>query len=309
MKSKVFTFSVNDGSEISCYKWEMDNTKYARGVLYIAHGMAEHSKRYERFAEFLTNAGFIVYANDHRGHGKTQELYGQMGYFSDKNGWGKVVDDMAFLIDIIKNENKELPVFMLGHSMGSLLARTFITYYSEKIDGLMISGTAFDAGMLGSIGLLIAKIQKFFAKKKPSKLMDKLSFGSFNNKFKPNRTDFDWLSRDNNEVDKYINDKWCGQVFTSSFYVDLLKGTKYIHKKNNLDSIRKDLPIAIFSGADDPVGNFGKGIKLVEKLYKDIGIADVSCKLYEGARHEILNETNRTQVFSDMLDWLQKHSK
>jgi alpha-beta hydrolase superfamily lysophospholipase len=285
-----------------------DEASAIKGVVQIAHGMAEHAARYERFAGALTKAGYTVYANDHRGHGKTAVSLQEAGYFADENGWGKVVEDMHTLTGIIKNEYPNKPFFLFGHSMGSFLSRHYSMLYASQLSGLILSGTGGDPGVMGKIGLFIAKMDaKMHGKKAKSEIMNKLSFGAFNGAFKPNRTDYDWLSRDNAEVDKYINDPWCGAIFTAGFFCDMLRGIGYINKKENIAKIPVNLPIYIFSGAKDPVGANAKGVTQVYKALKDAGIVDVSLKFYEDGRHESLNEINREEVFKDVIAWLDKH--
>jgi alpha-beta hydrolase superfamily lysophospholipase len=266
--------------------------------------MAEHAGRYERFAGALTKAGYAVYANDHRGHWKTAGTQEEVGYFADENGWEKVVEDMHTLTGIIKKECPKKPFFLFGHSMGSYLSRHYSMLYANELSGLILEGTGGDPGALGKIGLFIAKMDaKIHGKKAKSEIMNKLSFGAF----KPNRTNYDWLSRDNAEVDKYINDPWCGAVFTAGFFCDLLGGIGYINKKENIAKIPKNLPIYIFSGAKDPVGGNTKGVSQVYNTLKDAGIGDVTLKFYKDARHETLNEINREEVFNDVIAWLNKH--
>jgi len=215
---------------------------------------------------------------------------------------------MYTLTGIIQKEYHVNPLFLLGHSMGSFLSRHYSMHYANNLSGLILSGTGGDPGIVGEIGLFIAKIDaKLNGKKAKSEIMNKLSFGTFNSAFRPNRTDYDWLSRDNAEVDKYIKDPWCGAVFTAGFFCDMLKGINYINKKENIEKITKTLPIYIFSGAKDPVGANTKGVVQVYNSLKKAGIADVEVKFYEDGRHEMLNEINREEVFKDVVMWLNKH--
>jgi alpha-beta hydrolase superfamily lysophospholipase len=308
MKNDTFTFKAADGTKIFTYRWMPDDASAIKGVVQIAHGMAEHAARYERFADALTKAGYAVYANDHRGHGKTAGSQDRVGYFADEKGWEKVMEDMHTLTGIIKKECPKKPFFLFGHSMGSLLSRHYSMHYANELNGLVLSGTAGDPGALGKIGILVATIEaKIRGKKAKSNILNKLSFGAFNNAFKPNRTDYDWLSRDNAEVDKYVNDPWCGAVFTAGFFCDMLGGISYINKKENIAKIPKNLPIYIFSGAKDPVGGNTKGVSQVYNALKNAGIGDVTLKFYEDCRHETLNEINRNEVFSDVIAWMNKH--
>ncbi|GAB6269196.1 MAG: alpha/beta hydrolase [Smithella sp.] len=308
MKSETFTFKASDGVQIFTYKWMPDEASVVKGAVQIAHGMAEHAARYERFAEALTKAGYAVYANDHRGHGKTAGSQEEIGCFADENGWEKVVEDMHTLTSIIKKDYPKKPFFLFGHSMGSFLSRHYSMLYGNELSGLVLSGTGGDPGIIGKIGLLIAKMDaRIHGKKAKSEIMNKLSFGAFNGAFKPNRTDYDWLSRDNAEVDKYISDPLCGTVFTAGFFCEMLGGIGYINKKENIAKIPKNLPIYIFSGAKDPVGASTKGVTQVYKTLKAAGLGDLTLKFYEDGRHEMLNEINRDEVFSDVIGWLNKH--
>ena len=308
MKSDSFSFKAADGAQIFTYRWMPDNASDVKGAVQIAHGMVEHGARYERFADTLTKAGYAVYANDHRGHGKTAGSLDKVGYFADEMGWEKVVVDMHTLTGIIKKECPNKPFFLFGHSMGSLLSRYYAMHYARELSGLVLSGTAGDPGALGKIGIFVATIEaKIKGEKAKSNLMNKLSFGAFNNAFKPNRTDYDWLSRDNAEVDKYVNDPWCGAVCTAGFWCDFLGGISYINRKENIAKIPKNLPIYIFSGAKDPVGADTKGVSQVYDTLKNAGIGDMTLKFYEDARHETLNEINRNEVFTDVIAWMNKH--
>jgi alpha-beta hydrolase superfamily lysophospholipase len=307
MKSDTFTYKTDDGTNVFVYRWLPEKGK-PKAAVQIAHGMAEHAARYERFAKELVKEGYAVYASDHRGHKMTAGNLENVGFFAKENGWRLVVEDIHQLTGIIKKENPGVPLFLFGHSMGSMLGRNYIFLYGKDIDGVIISGTSADPGLLGKIGLIIAKREKRKKGEKfRSELLTKLSFGEFNKPFKPNRTDFDWLSRDDAEVDKYVDDPYCGNVFTTSFFVDLIDGVNVIHDKKNIAKTPKDLPMFIFSGDKDPVGKNGKGIRAVHKLYEKAGLKDLKLKLYPDARHEMLNETNRDEVFKDIIQWLNDH--
>jgi alpha-beta hydrolase superfamily lysophospholipase len=194
VKATSFDETLTDGTVLFVHKWAP--TQEPKGVVQIAHGMAEHSARYADFAATLANEGFIVYANDHRGHGKTAKEKEDVMYFADENGWELAVDDLHELTKVIKQENPDLPVFLFGHSMGSFLSRRYIQNYGEGLSGVILSGTGGDPGILGSIGVWVAKREiKKRGKKGKSKLLNKLSFGSYNKAFKPNRTEFDWLHK------------------------------------------------------------------------------------------------------------------
>lgn len=302
-----FTFKDTDDKNIFVYKWSPGNDVKAKAIVQIAHGMAEHAARYERLAEKLTQNGYIVYANDHRGHGKTAGTVENIGYLGD-DGFNWMVKDMKELNEIIKNENPGLPVYLLGHSMGSLLSQRYICLYGDSINGVILSGTSGKMGVVVNIGIMIAgnEVKKLGPKARSVKL-NSMSFGGYNKNFEPKRTDFDWLSSDNKEVDKYINDPCCGGVFTSSFFYDFLIGMRELHKNKNMKNIPKNLPIYVINGDKDPVGACCKTVNKLLDSYKKLGIKDVSHKFYKDARHEILNETSRDEVVQDIINWLESH--
>ncbi len=307
MKHTNFTFKTNDNVNIFVNKWIPENGKI-KAIVQIAHGMAEHSERYNDFASKLVAEGFAVYANDHRGHGKTAGSLENIGFFDKEDGWNKVVNDVFELTTIIKKEYTKTPLFLLGHSMGSFILRTFVMKHSDIINGLILSGTAGHPGLLGKVGILLTKLLIVFnGKKSPSNLLNNLSFGDFNKPFKPNRTDFDWLSRDEKQVDKYINDPYCGGIFTTGFFYDMLSGVLLVNKLESMQKISSSLPIHLFSGEKDPVGNDGKGVLEVYENFKKAGVNDVSIKLYTDARHEALNETNNKIIYSDIIRWINKY--
>ncbi len=300
---KEFSFKDSEGVNIACYKWE-NSIEKARGVVQIIHGMTEHARRYDYFAKKLVEEGFIVYAHDHRGHGNTASEDSR-GYIGEKDGFDLKVKDVKEYFDIIKKENPDLPIIIFGHSMGSFVSQRFIQSYGDEIDGVILSGTNGKPMSLTKVGIAISKIEVMLrGRKAKSKLMDKLSFGNFNSQFKENRTDFDWLCSVDEEVDKYINDEQCGFICSTSFYYDLLRGLWTIHKKENLDSIPKHLPVYILAGDKDPVGNNGKGIISLHNDYKKLGLTEVSYRLYSNGRHEILNEINKDEVIGDIINWI-----
>ena len=306
MECNAFKFQSIDGTEIHVKKWLPGGDLKPNGAVQIAHGMAEHSGRYEDFAKFLAKQGLAVYANDHRGHGMTAGALGKIGYFGDENGWDRVLEDMQELTGIIKKECPYAPVVLLGHSMGALLSVAYAQKYGGDINGLVLSGISGDRGLLIELGILVSNMEILrTGRRGRSKLMDRLMFGSFNRRFRPNRTKFDWLSRDNDKVDEYVEDKFCGEVFTAGFYSDFLKGIKSLNKIENFEKTSKDIPIYIFSGEKDPVGRNTKWVLRIYDAYKKIGIEDVTCRFYEGARHEMLSEINREDVYGDILVWIK----
>ncbi|TGE35238.1 alpha/beta hydrolase [Desulfosporosinus fructosivorans] len=305
MSRNEFTFRSEEGTEIFVSTWMPDDKVTAKGIVQIAHGMAETGARYERFAKKLTENGYIVYINDHRGHGKTAKTVGNVGYLAETEGFKWLVEDLHQLSAIIKREKPNLPLFLLGHSMGSFVTQKYIMLYGQELKGTILTGSNGKQGIILHIARLLAKVEVMIhGRRAKSEKLAKMSSGRYNKAFKPNRTDFDWLSRDTTEVDKFINDPFCGTVFTAGFFYDLLTGLIEIENKRNIATVPKELPIYIFSGDKDTVGRQGKGIIKLFDTYKEIGIRNVSCKLYKDGRHEMLNETNREEVMRDVIAWL-----
>ena len=305
MKSNEFKLKGTDGIKIHVYEWLPDGVDNIKGLVQIAHGMAEHSGRYEDFARFLTLNDFVVYAIDLRGHRKTAGTLNNIGFLAPKNGWDKLVTDFRQLSLYIKEKNKEKPLYIFGHSGGSFVIRKFILEPGTKLQGAIISGTGGNPGILGHFGIFITWTLKLFnPAKSPSPFMNNMTFGAFNKPFRPNRTKFDWLSRDDEQVDKYVADPFCGGVFSIGFFNDMLKGVLFVSKQKNINKTPKDLPVLIFSGDKDPVGNNGKGVTEVYNKFKKAGVKNLSLKLFTDGRHEMLNETNKNEVYQFILNWL-----
>lgn len=300
-----FYYKSSDGIEIYAQKRLPENEK-PKAVVQIAHGMGEHIGRYHDFAQTLTEKGYAVYGNDHRGHGLTAKEEQDKRYFADENGFDEVVQDMYALTHRIANEQGDIPIFLFGHSMGSFLSRRYIQLYGSKLHGVILSGTGGVPSIVREAGMMLAKLEmKVKGKRTPSPLLDRLSFGQYNRSFKPTRTDFDWLSRDEQAVDLYINDPLCGGVFSSGFFYDLLFGLKQISQQSQIQQVPSDLPIFLVSGDEDPVGGHTKGVLKIYKDFKKAGIKDVTYKFYPQGRHEMLHETNRDEVIEDIIIWLE----
>jgi alpha-beta hydrolase superfamily lysophospholipase len=305
MEQHEFVFNGSDGKAIHVYCWaEVENPKAA---VQLVHGMAEHAARYGRFAEFLNKNGFIVYAGDHRGHGKTAGSVDETGFIGE-DGFNRIVEDNYILTGIIKKKHCNLPVFLLGHSFGSFIAQDYITQYGDGLAGVILSGSTMKNGPDVKAGFLIAAAMTLLGERKKNPLIDYLSFGSYNRKINKPWCKFAWLSRDEAEVGKYNNDPFCGEIFTTNFYYWFLKGLSGLYKKDKIAKIPVKLPVYIISGDNDPLGNYGKSVVKLYEMYKKLGIYDIQLKLYPGGRHEILNETNRDEVFSDILKWLANHN-
>lgn len=294
---KYVKFESFDKTIIQCYLW--DEARNPKAVVQIVHGMAEHARRYDDFAQFLNKNGYIVFADDHRAHGNTEKET-SLGYHAGDIFNDSVKDEIA--ITKYLKETYSLPVVIVGHSYGSFLTQNYIQKNSNEIAGAILSGSAYMKGALVSLGLFVANLNGLVAKKnKKSELLNKLSFGAYNKPFKKDGTEFAWLSRDKEQVKKYIFDNQCGYVMSVGFYKSFFKGLKGTYSDEGLNAIRKDLPIAIYSGSQDPVGNSGKLVKKLFEMYKGLNIEKVDMKIYENARHEILNETNNKEVYADFL--------
>lgn len=279
-----------------------------RGIVLIVHGMAEHIDRYDNFGFSLAKAGYIVYGYNQRGHKEHLINKDDYGYISDNDGFKVLVNDLSSIYNKLKDLYPHLPIFLFGHSMGSFVQQRFIQLKKQNFDGLILSGSARNPNLRLYFGLLVAKISvMFYGRRYRSKILNKLIFESYNKLFKPNRTSLDWLNRDKKEVDKYDKDDYCGGLFTNSYYKDFFKCLIKINNNNNL--INKNLPILLISGSDDPVGGMGKFVKSLYNSYKKLKIKDVKILLYNGARHEILLETNKEEIYSDIIKWLNNHIK
>jgi alpha-beta hydrolase superfamily lysophospholipase len=277
----------------------------ANAVLLVAHGMAEHSDRYLPLAEFLCEKGVALYANDHLGHGRSFSGERRKGYFAKKNGWRALVDDMEKLRALAADENPGLPLFYLGHSMGSFLLRTYLFTYPGNLRGAILSGTGHNPPALAAAGKTIAKTQKLFKGEfHRSKLVGNLCFGPYQKPFKPCKTAFDWLSLDRGNVDTYCADDLCGFTFTLSAYADLFDGLKAIASPRSIARGDKDLPLLFISGARDPVGGMTKGVEKTISLFKKAGYANITKKFYEKVRHEVLNDFCAAEARSDILGWI-----
>ena len=278
-----------------------------RAVVQIAHGIAEHIDRYRPFMEFLADNGFVAAGNDHLGHGKSIRVPAEQGFFAEKDGWWRVVDDMDKLHDIMSNEYPELPYVLFGHSMGSFLTRTYLIKHPDKYDGVILSGTGHQSPALVLGGNAAASVMaKLSGAMGDGAKLDLLAFGTYLNKIENPRTKFDWLSRDTEQVDKYIADPLCGFVGKIGLYRDMMQGIKFITDKKNIAQMNKEKPVYFMSGDGDPVGDYGKGVERAYKAFCDAGLHDVFMRLYPGGRHEMLNETNKEQVYQDILNWLNE---
>lgn len=306
--TKTISFEGRDGQSLQGYAWlpEGDEAGW-KGVLQIAHGLAEHALRYGRLAAVFNEAGFAVYAHDHRGHGQSATTGDDLGFFAGNEGWSLVVHDMFAMNNLIATAHPSLPRILLGHSMGSFLTQQYISEHGDSVVGAVLSASIDDAGFLRKLGVLAAKFERWrMGQRGKSKLLNAMSFGDYNKPFKPNRTEFDWLSRDPAEVDKYVADPLCGFIASTQLWLDLLGGLGELAKPSTRSRVPNALPLYLLTGTKDPVTNFGKAVDGLAKAYKAAGSQDVTVKQYPDARHECFNETNRDEVTSDLLAWCER---
>lgn len=299
-----FTFKSSSGlCDIYAQSAVPSDFSDVKGVVQIAHGMAEHSNRYARFAMELCRNGYAVFINDHLGHGKSVASDDELGYFGE-NGVEALVDDMKKLTDIAKKEYPNVPYILFGHSMGSFLARKYTEVYGSELDAAIYCGTS-GTNPAAGMGIMMAKhFEKTKGDHERSEFLNSIAFGPYNKKT-DKRTAFDWLSRDEKEVDKYIEDKYCGYCFTANGFKTLFTVLKEVSQKQWYNNVRKDLPILLIAGKADPVGEYGKGVTQVYNDLKKTG-HNALIKLYPDARHEILNEINRDEVTADIIGWIDK---
>ncbi len=298
---ETFTISDHLNKKLYSVKWTTDHKP--KGVVLIVHGLAEHSERYNHFAKFLNANSYHVFAYDHRGHGKTDP--DQLGVIEEPESFHLMVKNLNDVYQHVAGSYPELPIILFGHSMGSFLSQRFMQLYEAEPTALIYSGSNGKPPFMLQVGIkLSAILMTLFGKHSKSNLIDKLSFGAYNNHFKPNLTVYDWLSRDTAMVNLCVDDPHCGFICSNSFYHHLFKGVKELHAHPVFADHNPDIPILLLSGDQDPVSNMGKGIKSLEKILKKNGVTDVTTHLYEGGRHEMLNEINRDEVFDNLLQWM-----
>lgn len=297
---KQILLDAFDGAKIPVDVW--DEVENPKGCVQISHGMSEHPDRYDDFAKFLNANGYIVAGDEHRGHrnGAVDKKDGMV----NGDSWNQTMNDMDTLNDYLK-ETYKLPILLLGHSYGSFLSQYYLEKHSDKLVGCILSGTSHMKNALVQMGSCIAGMQKTFCGgHKMGKLIDKLSFGAYNKPFVEQGQQFAWLSRDKAQVDKYEKDPDCGYVLCIDFYYYFFKGVLKLYGED-AKSIRKDFNLMIAVGGDDPVSSNAKNAIKLNEFYKGLGL-NPEFKIYENARHEILNETNNEEVYNDFLTFINK---
>jgi alpha-beta hydrolase superfamily lysophospholipase len=314
---------MDDGVRLYVRRWETA-AKIPKAVLQIVHGMSEHSLRYERLAKRLAAEGIEVWAGDMRGYGRTAAdknndpgKGGLLGHCGDKGSFQRVTRDIDAINRAILKERPGAPLFLMGHSWGSFLVQNYIETLggqnpgiadAVRLSGCILSGTRGPGGARVAFGLPFITLLAFLqGSRKGVKLARAMADGAYSKPFRPNRTSFDWLSRDEKEVDAYINDPLCGNLCSIGFYRDLLRLLSRIHRPEAMQRIRQDLPVYVFSGSSDPVGDMGESVTELVNIYRFLNIKDLEFVLYPDARHETLNETNREEVTESLLSWLLRH--
>jgi alpha-beta hydrolase superfamily lysophospholipase len=313
-------FTLDDGARLFLRRWLPDEKGRSGGsapvaALHIVHGMAEHSLRYERLALRLVAEGFEVWAADQRGHGRTADpgvndpgKGGLLGHPADKDGFFRVAADVHAINGRIKELYPDTPLFLLGHSWGSFICQYYIESFNPNLAGCILSGTRGPGGAVLRLGApVMALIAALKGSRGASRLARAIADGPYNKPFRPNRTGFDWLSRDEREVDAYVADPLCGTLCSAGFYRDLIGALARLHTREAMAGIPRDLPVYVFSGSADPVGEMGNSPAALVNAYRSIGVKDLEFVLYPEARHETLNETNRDEVMGELLTWLGKH--
>ncbi len=304
MSSKRIEYEFTSSNGINTVRGVKYIPEDIKGVLVISHGMVEHYGRYENFMGYMADNGYAVYMHDHIGHLHSVDNDEQLGFFGSKEGYKVLLRDIKKTVDIAREENPGKKLVLLGHSMGSFYARVYPTYYPGTVDGLIISGTGGPNKAAGMGKALIAVMSKFKGEKYRSTMIRNMTFKGYLSRIENPRTPSDWITRDEAIVDRYVVDPGCTFTFTLAGYRDLMDILQIANSEETYRKTDKALPIYIFSGSEDPVGGFGLGVMEVFENYKSGGFENVKVKIYPEGRHEMLNELNRSEVYGDVLSWM-----
>ena len=312
MQIEKFSQKMSDDTEIYVNRWIPENEENIKAVVVLSHGMLEHALRYDRIGSEFAEHGYVFSAHDHRGHGKTAynaeaKGNGLFGKLADKNGFEKVTSDLGEIIEEVKQDYPGKKIILLGHSFGSFIAQNFIEEKGSEIDACILCGTSGPNSQAGFGKFLMTLACLIHGKNYKSKFCQKLAFSGYNSHFKNEKDILAWLSKSEANRMMYKNDSWCGGIATVSFFRDLSTGLLKIHKNRNIKKIPKELPLFAIYGSQDPVGNYGKSIEKLLNIYRKNGIKNVSSKVYNDDRHEILNENDGEQVLSDIFNWIEKN--
>ena len=312
MQIEKFMQKMNDGTDISVNRWIPENEEEIKGIIVLSHGMQEHALRYDRIGSEFAAKGYVFSAHDHRGHGKTAynaeaNNSGRFGKIADKNGFDLVKSDLKEIIDEIKKDYPEKKIILLGHSFGSFVAQNYMEENGTEIDGCILSGTSGPNPIIGIGKIFCSLACLIHGKNYKSKFVQKVVFTGYNDHFKDENDSLSWLSKSEANRMMYKNDSWCGGVSTTSFFRDLTWGLNKIHNPKNIRKIPETLPVFAIYGSEDPVGSYGASIEKLLDMYRANGVKNVSSKVYNGDRHEILNEEDSDTVIKDILNWIEKN--
>lgn len=313
MQMKSFSYKSSDGTELWCNRWFPDEDQQIKGIVVLQHGLKEHSLRYDRIGTILAENGYVVHGFDLRGHGRTAEI----NVMNNKSIWGKIADSNGDIVlindlyDMIQELKKDFPdkkIYLLSHSFGSFITQRYLELYGDNINGAILLGTTGPNKPLVVSGKIFANIIKLFnGKNNTSKILDKVIFGSYNKRISNPKTEYDWLTNDDLIIQMYISDNWCGNLLTTSFFIDLLNLLLVTHKSKNISKIPNDIPLFIGYGSEDPVGGYGKLVTKLVNKYRQNGMKKVTSKCYENSRHELLNESIKETVEKDIIEWLNSN--
>ena len=299
-------FSINsfEDDHLAGYIWQPDSMENLNGIVVISHGMAEVIERYDAFCMHLCEKNFVIYGVNQRGHGPNAQMLGYLG----EDGWYKMKEDLKHIVEYAKSNIPDKPCYVLGHSMGSFVVRDFLIDYSYLVNAVILSGTGFPPSLPIKFGKWLASNDmKKHGPKHINTFIDKMVFGNYNKKIESPKTPFDWLSRDSEIVNDYIQNPYCGVIHPSSFFYLFFSAIQRITQSIPFNNFKPSIPMLLISGDSDPVGDYGKGVKKSAEFYKTIGF-NAEVKLFKDGRHEMLNEINRVEVFETISDWLLKQS-
>ena len=306
VKISDFRFKSSDGiHEIHGRQWIPDRP--LKGIVQIVHGVAEHIGRYNDYASFLAENGYLAVGDDHLGHGYSVNNDSELGFFADKDGWDRIVEDEKKLHDLLITWYPDIPIILLGHSMGSFMARTYLCRYPNDFDASILSGTGWQPGIVCKAGMAMAKaeIRRIGARSHSTKLQN-LAFGNYLKGIENPIGSNDWICTDMSVIHRYDADPRCGFKTSASLMYDMMYGLDYICRDGHLERMNKALPVLFIAGDKDPVGGWGKGVKKTAARFRWLAMRNISVKLYPGMRHEVLNEVNRREVWNDTLTWIRK---
>lgn len=307
-KEEFYYHSHDKQTKIHAIRWEPEGEP--RAVLQIIHGMVEYIDRYDAFARYMAERGFVVVGHDHLGHGKSVNSPEDLGYFAEKDGNRVVLKDIHRLRKLTQVNYPKLPYFMLGHSMGSFLLRQYLLRGGDTLSGAIIMGTGDQPRLVLQAGRLLCRMMAGVKGwRYRSRLVDSMAFGGYNKKFAKEGHDKSWLCGDVSVVEAYEADELCSFVFTLNAYYNMMSGIYELKQAQNLRRMPRELPLLLVAGDEDPVGNFGKSVSALYEQYKALGLKKVEKKLYHKGRHEILNDKDKAQVFADIEKWLLQKLK